>query len=72
MAGGAIEAKLATVTRNLNAILEHGNGTRARIVELEQHVEELKGAVQTQASAMAEMRTDLVILRAQALGGGPT
>lgn len=70
--GGAVEARLEAMIRNEKAIIEHANGTRERIGELETHVDELKQMIYSQAAEMSRMRTDLVMLRAQALGGGST
>lgn len=70
MAGGAIEARLEAMIRNEKAIIEHANGTRTRIAELEKHVEELKQTIYTQSTEMATLKRDIVMIRTQALGGG--
>lgn len=69
--GGRTEARLATVLRNEQAMLEHGNETRRGLRETEQRVDELKGMIVTLQETVANLQRQVAVLLARQ-GGGPT
>ena len=59
-----------TTTRNVQAILDHGNKTRKMIKNLEVEVETLKFMVRSQNNLLEQFRIQLAGLQAKVYQGG--
>jgi hypothetical protein len=60
------------VRRNVTACVDHANATRAIVRAQGEEVEFLKRTVATQNGVIAELKSQLAILNAKFLNGGPT
>lgn len=69
---GQLDYKMEAVLRNQEAMNQHVNETRMALREAESHIIELKNMVATLQTTVATQAQDLVVVRAQLLGGGPT
>lgn len=59
-------------TRNIKAMLNHGNETRKLLRDMEKEFATVKQQVVMLQNEITVLKQTVAILRSQALGGGPT